>query len=405
MIRLRNVLGSIVGGLLLLIWSGTAGAADKQSCTDASAGTAPSTWKSSFQPGVETGEGIPRADLPGVMTRTVEYSGLLRKALGDPPGYGLEWHRRIGGQLFAGGPAQYITEVKLYAYECDGGILKREGDSTATAAINVNSTWVMSGNSTYPIGEKRHYSFASRIGEVRGFPAYQTDYHTAGKLVEWVVLVAKPGKRPFRFATRQEVLNSMLALNETKRAEAIAISDSLSPIRPQAVQEQDKQKELALFLKGAKDEQQRQNWIARFEHDYQTDDQKREAGRRKMNSFHDKIRVRLNTVMARYSPEELNQTGMSHPSSVMMPWDDFDFKPTHQEVCGKGICGDGHGRSFALPIRTYYDADVSIAVPQFFTVSFEWAAGSSLSNPPMEKMRDEFFARFDFSKLVALIGQ
>jgi hypothetical protein len=396
----------LLGALMLaLVLGGAAGAADKQQCTDASAGTAPSTWKSSFQPGVETGEGIPRADLPGVMTRTVEYSGLLRKALGDPPGYALEWHRSIGGQLFGGGPAQYITVVMLYAYECDRGILKREIESTATAAIDVNSIWVMSGIARYTIGGKPYYSFASRIGEVRGFPAYQTDYHSAGKLVEWVVLVAKPGKRPFGFATRKEHLDSMLELNEANRAKAIAISDSLSPIRPKAAQEQDKQKELALFLKGAKDEQQRQNWIARFEHDYQTDDQKREAARRKLNAFHDKVRVRLNTVMARYSPEELKQTGMSHPRSVMLPWDDFDFKPTHQEVCGKGVCGDGHGRSFALPIRTYFDADVSIAVPQFFTVSFEWAAGSSLGNPLMEKMRDEFFARFDFDKLVALLGQ
>jgi len=50
----------------------------------------------------------------------------------------------------------------------------------------------------------------------------------------------------------------------------------------------------------------------------------------------------------RYTPGQLSEVAENHPSDIEMAFEDFDFKKTHEEACGKGVCGDGFGRLLAL---------------------------------------------------------
>jgi len=78
-----------------------------------------------------------------------------------------------------------------------------------------------------------------------------------------VVLVSRPGKSPFKYASRRELLDHMLVLADEEWQKGLKTADMVNPIRPKDAQEKDKQKGLELFLKGAKNEQQKQKWTER----------------------------------------------------------------------------------------------------------------------------------------------
>lgn len=316
----------------------------------------PGTWKADFQKDTESTDKIPKAEMPRVLKETEVYADLLKNALNGNQGHAAEWYRSFGGDLFAGGPAKYQINVPLFRFDCEGGKLTHEDEHSEAAAVGVNTVWHMAGpEASTIINGKKHFAFGSPIGQIRGFPAFQTDYGgMAG--TRWVVLVARPGKlRPFHFATRREVLDSLKAQAEKETAEMMPKMNDIG--RKSA------QKQLAKTL------------------------------------------ARLETVRSRYTPAQLEETAQSHPSAISMAWDTFDFKKTKEESCGaKGTCADGWGRPFALPTRAYYDLTGSPAKPQFFTVVFEWAGGAREPDPRIAKLRDDFFARFDFDKLVSLLG-
>lgn len=327
------------------------------SCTPDSALDAPGTWKAEFQKDLETSDEIPKAETPGVLKETEVYADLLRSALNGNSGHAAAWYRSLGGELFRGGPAKYQVNVPLSRFYCEDGKLEAEDEHSEAAAIGVNTTWHMSGPSASTlINGKKHYDFGSPIGAIRGFPAYQTDYQGMGGITRWVVVVARPGKwHPFRFATRKEILDSL-------RAKAEKETEDMLP---------------------------------------KMNDVGRAAAKKQLA----KTLARLDAVRARYTPAQLDEPGQAHPSALSMAWSDFDFKKTKEEACGaKGTCADGWGRPFALPVRPYYDLTGSRAKPQFFTVVFEWAGGARVPDPRVAKLRDDFFARFDFDKLVSILG-
>lgn len=327
-------------------------------CTEESARSAPGTWTSRLQPDLETSDIIPKGEIPGVLKEMSGYADLLKAALGGNAGHKAVWYRSLGGRLFHDGPAKYETIVPLYRFECDDGKPGAEDEYSELASVAVNSTWNMSGPSAdIPINGKKHYSFGSPIGEIRGFPAYQTDITGFGNSTKWVVLVTRPGKlHAFHLATRREVLDSLKAQT-------------------------------------AKDWAERRAAI------------KDEAALARMRKQEAKTLARLDAVRARYAPAQLEETAQAHPSAMSLAWDDFDFKKTHEEACGKGVCGDGWGRPFALPVRSYYDLTGSVAKPQFFTVTFQWSGRGNQIDPAVAKLRDDFFARFDFDALVARLGK
>ena len=388
---------------MLLAWAGKAGAGEPPPCaSDESVRTVPGQWKAKLQKDIEIGTAIPAGELPGVLKAMEGRSELIHKALGEPVGYDAVWYRRVGGKLFGKGPAGTETIVARHKYICQKGRLFIEPEYDGVTTIASNTTWEMSGpEASYVIGGKNYYEFGSPIGEVRGFPAYQTDFRGGANVTSWVVLVTRPGKRNFHLATRKEVLDSVKADNEKLRADELDKITRYTPVRPKAAQEQDKAKDLALFLKGAKDDAQRQKWTERFEKDYRTDEQKRDALLEKVNKIHDKVRGHLDQVRARYTAAQLEETAMTHPNYITMPDERFDFLPTHQEKCGKGDCGERHGRPFAAP-GPDYNPSAPAGKPLFFAVIFQWAGGDrGAQDPRREKLRDAFFANLDFDRLVS----
>ncbi len=399
----KSAVGAAVA--LLLLCSPSV-AAEKKHCTDASVLEVQGRWVSRSEKDVDVQQSkiIPQSEWPEVKRRTDVYAELIRQALGEFKGYDVVASRSVGGALFKDGPAMYRSEVYMYDFFCLNGVLHGYLDKNpdaaydygaTTAAIQVNGVWDMAGpEAGHVINGKHYYHFGSPIGEIRGFPAFEVSN-------KWVVLVYKPGKSPFVYASRKELLDELRARNEQERAKGLKTADSINAIRPQAVQDKDREKELALFLKGAKDEQQRQKWTERFNKDYRTDEQKRDEARKKFTRIYDRIRARLDAVEARYTQEQLKEAAMTAFSETnFSASEDFDFKPTKQEASGtaKSMSGDYFGKPYALPHRAYFEAGLPKSVPQFFTVSFEWEP-----NKASQKRRDDFFARFDFDKLVSLL--
>lgn len=401
----KSALITVLASLMLC---GLSVAAEKNACTDLSASEAQGRWRSDVEKDVDVEQSsiIPKSEWSSVKKRTDVYAELLRQALGEFKGYDAVGHRSVAGALFKDGPAMYRYNIYMYDFFCRNGILhgyldKNPDDAydfgDLVVAIQVNGVWDMAGpEARYVIGEKRHYQFGTPIGEIRGFPVFEAGH-------KWVVLVSRPGKSPFIYASRKKLLDELRGRNEKDRAEQLKTADKFDPVRPQAEQDKDREKELARFLIGAKDEQIRRKWTDRFNNDYRTDEQKHEEHLKKINAYHDKVRIRLDTVEARYTPERLKEPAMTDigvASSAMQ--EDFDFKPAKQEVCGKSpSCGEHHGMPYAIPNRNYFDLDLPRSAPQFFTVAMEWHSGDKDS----VKRRDDFFEHFDFDRLVALLGK
>ena len=406
-----------MAAMALLLCGSAAVAVEKGACTDTSAIETQGTWKSMRDPGVDIEQSsiIPKVEWPALAKRMDVYAGILHQALGQQRGYEATWHRSVGGDFFKGGPAKIEVEAPLFRYYCDRSALKLNDEYSDLVSIQANGVWHMAGpEAGYVIGDKHAYRLGSPIGEIRGFPVFEADWHGTPPQITWVVLVAKPGKSPFTYITRKELLDHLKTLNEKNRTENLKLADNVNAIRPQAAQDKDRGKELALFLKGAKDEQQRRKWTERFNNDYRTDEQKREEARKKFNLIHDKIRARLDTVAARYTPELLGQTAITGINYTnYSPDEKFDFIPTKQEVCGKSTaCGEHHGTPLAVPNRDYFDPALPKSAPQFFAVTFTWKTHVVkrdgkyvVEEPKWEKIRDDFFARLDFDRLVSLLGK
>ena len=389
---------ALITVLASLAFCGLSVAAEKNSCTDMSASEAQGRWRSGIEKDVDVEQSsiIPKAEWSAVKKRTDVYSELLRQSLGEFKGYDAVGHRSVAGALFKDGPAMYRYDVYMPDFFCLNGVLHgyldKHPDSEydwggSVVSIQVNGVWDMAGpEARYVIGEKKYYQFGTPIGEIRGFPVFE-----AGD--KWVVLVSRPGQSPFIYASRKQLLDELHGRNEKARADELKTADKFDPIRPQDEQDKDREKELARFLIGAKDEQMRKKWTERFNNDYRTDEQKHEAHLKKINASYDKARIRLDTVEARYTPKQLEEPAMTDigvASATMQ--DDFDFKPAKQEVCGKSpSCGDHHGMPYAIPNRNYFDLGLPKSAPQFFTVAIEW-------NKDSVKRRDDFFASFDFDK-------
>jgi len=71
-----------------------------------------------------------------------------------------------------------------------------------------------------------------------------------------------------------------------------------------------------------------------------------------------------------------------------------------------------HGKPFAIPDKASFDPNVPASTAQFLTVSFTWTdhvvrrnGKYELENPKWEKIRDDFFNRLDFDRLVSMLGK
>lgn len=383
-------------------------------CTDESVARIPARWQKIVQPSVDldTSPHIPKSELPKLRAQMESYVEVLRRALGDLNGYHVRWYSSSGPLLYRSGPASYFLHAPMYPLECVNGLAKAGTDEREHVSIEVNGMWHLYGGRHAPRVRGRNYQvIGSPLGEVRGFPVFETSWQgvPGAQRIRQVLLVHKPGKRPFRFATRKELLEALTAANEEARADSLAKYEKYYRIRPKAEQEQERAKELALFLKGARDEQQKQRWTERFDKDYRTDEQKHEEQIRKFNAVYDKNRAHFDKLLAAQTPAQLDEIAYADGFDAD---DRFQFTPPKSAVCPKTECSEHLGKPLAIPVRSYYDETLPRSSPQLILVSFELLATAVrrngeyfVENPPLEKMRDEFFARLDFDRLVSMIGK
>jgi hypothetical protein len=339
--------------LIVLSAVGAAGAKELGPCTEGSAQEKAGVWKGIVEHSIDVqGSSIAKAEQPDVIKRMAVFAEVLHQALGEQKGYDARWYRSAGGEVYKGGPKSYRLNVPLYSYSCSGGRLDLEGEYSGEVSIHANGVWAMSTGDRHVINKKTYYQLGSPIGEIRGFPAFEADTHNSpgGVQITWVVLVSKPGKSPFKYASRRELLDHMLAAADEEWQKGLKTADMVNPIRPKDAQEKDKQKGLELFLKGAKDEQQKQKWTERYLKDYRTDEQKREKARSKFNKVHDKTRAYLDGIRAKLTAEQLEQPALVS-ANTLYPDEYFKFSPTKLEFCGgRTMCENTmHGKPFAIP--------------------------------------------------------
>lgn len=380
-------------------------------CTQESAKTTSGKWT------LEVHNYRNSPESPALLKKLEEQAELLRKAIGDPP-IGFDAHGAIDFPTPSNSkfPITISVNSPFYHYYCDNGKLEVADEYSDEAWIVSNPK----GGGPFKIGSKNFRLLGSPIGEIRGYPAFEHDW--TGDLTgncatfTWTVLVTKKGKSPYHYASRKEILEHCFAVVEKQRPVHLAGCDYM-PIRPADVQAAEKQKELASFLLGAKDDATRKTRTDRFNNDYRTDQQLLEECRQKMKAMDDQTFARLELVRDRYSQEELMQTAyvfkwLTNYDNEFTENDfEFDFPkidPDCRPADYGGNCDpERMGKPFVLLNRDYLDPSLTNTSPQYFSVGIKWTAckANKFHNEAGEKMRDDFFKRFDFDRLADMLGK
>lgn len=384
----------------------------KGPCTTESAKMAPGKWT------VAAFNSLPdNPAVPAIVRNLEKEAEILHRALGEPVGFDARGYFRVPGNPFTQkSPQPLEVNVPFYSYYCDEGKVAAEEEYSGGVMIHTNSTWPMGDLKGIKIGAKTFRMLGSPIGEIRGYPAFEADWKSNpdGANFTWAVLVSKKGMSPFRYATRTEILDHLVQIVEKKHPENQALLDQYTLIRPEEVQAAEKQKELASFLDGARDDATRKSRTERFNKDYRTDQQKLEEMKKKSTGISDKVAANLAAVRARYTPEQLKEPGYVYPwllnYNTEFNEEDFDFTlPKNDPYCRPADYTNcpNMGKPLAIFKGEYFDRDLPSTSPQYFTVAFSWTAikADKFRNEESEKLRDEFFARFDFDQLVSLLGK
>jgi len=383
---------------------------EQDPCTEKSAENTPGKWKKDVFNSIADNPG-----LPALVKKLEMQENILHKALGNPVGFDANCYFWVPENPFTSKKRPVMeVNVNFYHYYCDEGKLDVNSEYTDGANITGISS-LRSGR--FIIGAKKFMLLGSPIGEIKGYPAFEQDWTGSpggeAATFKWTVFVSKKGTPLYRFATRKEVLDHLELVVEKQRPEDLISLGLIFPIRPADVQEAERKKELAWFIATAKDEAQRKNWTDRFNKDYRTDQQKLQEAKDKINASADRVMANLAKIRARYTPAELEE------AAYMYTWltnyntafyeEDFDFDAPKNDPIPRptNIEDELMGKPLAIQKINYFDTNLPSTTPQYFIVSFSWTAGKSngFRNEKYEKLRDDFFTRFDFDQLYGMLGK
>jgi hypothetical protein len=383
---------------------------EQEPCTQKSVENTPGKWKKDAFVNYSENPGF-----PSFVKKLEAQEDILHMALGNPVGFDAHCYYWMSENPFTSKkhPSMEIN-VNFYDYFCDDGTLEVETEYSDGAYITGVSS-LRGGN--FKIGPKKFKLMGSPIGEIKGYPAFEQDWTGTpsgnGATFTWTVIVSKKGVPLYRYASRKEVLDHIVQVVGTRRPQDIALLEQYFQIRPADVQEAERKKELAYFIGPAKDDAQRKNWTERFNKDYQTDQQKRDEAVAKCNASADKVLANVDKIRARYSAAELEEPAYVYKwltnYDTGFGEDDFDFAlpKNDPEPRPTNIEDKNMGKPFAIQKTKYFDQTLPATTPQYFIVSFSWTAGKAKGfiNEKGEKLRNDFFARFDFDKLADMIGK
>jgi hypothetical protein len=380
-------------------------------CTPESAKKAPGKWT------VDPFTMLPaNPALPALVKNFQIEADLIHKALGEPVGFNARCYFYVADNPFIKKtPHRLEVNVPFFHYYCDNGKLGVNEEYSDGALLYSNSTWPMGGATGIKLGDKTFRTLGSPIGEIHGYPAFEADWSEgpAGATFTWVVLVKKKEIPLYRYASKEEILDHLEQMADKTRSEYQARIDKYMIIRPEDVQAEERKAELASFLDGATSDGARKSRTERFNKEYRNDLQKKEDAKKKATEEADKVDASLTRVRARYSPEQLKEPG--YVANWLINYNEgfdeinFDFdEPKTDPFCRPTYGSDCQmGKPFALFNKSYLDPALPSTSAQYFTLAFRWTAlkADNYRNPQGEKLRDEFFARFDFDQLAALLGK
>lgn len=396
--------------------TGTVGA--QQKCSPESAETLPGKWIKDNDPTANaTVGGFPAAKLPDLLKSMDRYHALLEKLYPGLKGNRIKWSKRVfQDQIFGSDRPGAETRFFINKYVCSGGQLY-DNIITERSAIFIyaNSLEAIAKNSgqlhdgkydTYK--GKMIYPISHRLGTHKGFDYFEP-FSGGGFSAGWglqhfrLVLITFPGKLPFRYLTRAEIIDFLRQQMDEKEKTETARLTSIHPIRPKAVQDAEKEKQLERLKKDYPNNPRR---AQRFLEDYKTDEQKYDEAAKGTKESFAKKRNRLEELEKKYEGKlrEIATLwqGNLHYSQINENWDFTADKMNDDHLCNeKGFCR--HGNAWIVMNEDYFDKKLPPSVPQFFTVSFGWRTNQFRSW--FLERKDHWLANFDFSALAGMLGK
>ena len=272
----------------------------------------------------------------------------------------------------------------------------------------IKNTGQMHNNKLDSYKGKTIYRISYRLGTHKDYSYFEPPA-SSGFSAGWglqhfrLVLITYPGKLPFRYLTRAELIDFLRQqTNEYEKIETDRLK-LVYPVRPKEVQEQEKNQMVEKLKKEYPNTPRR---VQRYLEDYKTDEQKfNEAAKNTLEAFNKK-RKRLDELEKKYEGR-LDETGTTLAAYLFYDliddkWDFVPDKLTDDHLCDEnGICR--HGNAWVMFNEDYFNKKLPPEVPQFFTVSLGWRTNSFRQY--YLDMRDDWLKRFDFKKLEAMLGK
>ena len=278
----------------------------------------------------------------------------------------------------------YANSIALIDYFCENGKEKVNGENEAQAGffLYANSMeWIANiyGADLEKENENGYVPLLDMPTGKNGI--YYFTLKDEFKYHKTAVLITKEDVLPFSYVTRKEFLNIRRAKLEKKRAEEMAKSAKSYTVRPKAEQEAAKQKEIA----DLKRDNYSQPYIDRFLKDYQTDEQKRDAGLQRTSKYYDEPLKLINELLSNSSEKDLSQP------AIIKGQDEYDVFT--------GFVTDDKGVCLVKPNRAYYNKSLPKTAPQFFSVFYSWSDQFPVSAKGIEGIRKSL----DYEQLKGMI--
>lgn len=390
----------------------------QQNCEQAKADSLPGKWiKENDQTGTATDGGYPAAKLPDLLKSMDRYQALVKNLYPDLKGNKIVWNKRIfQDPVFKSNRPGTETHFFINKYVCNKGqfydniISERSAIfiyANSLEAIAKNSGMLQNGKyDTYK--GLNIYQISYRLGNYKGHDYFEPPAgsgFSAGWGLEHfrLVLITYPGKLPFLYLTRAEIidfLRQQMDENEKIETERLKL---IYPVRSKTMQDAEKEKQIEKHKKEYPDNPRR---LQRFLEDYKTDEQKFDDAAKGTRELFAKKRNRLKELEKKYEGklEEIATLwqGNLHYSQINENWDFAEDKQKDDHLCNEnGFCR--HGNAWIVINEDYFDKKLAPHVPQFFTVSFAWRTNDFRSW--FLKRKDHWMENFEFSKLAGMLGK
>lgn len=357
-----------------------------QDCTPEVLAQKPGQWKKS----PDFNLNLPKEILSKAKTVVAPLSKLFFEVYPQPRGCEAKWYESYGSATYDIGLAQsYEFTSYFLMYRCKNNkkdfFLVEETDNW----IYIRANYCGGLNDFLKVNAKKYWTI-KRPKELKDgmiyfeYPSVSSNI-SANEMWVYAWMITYPGKLPYIPVTRREYLEEARQEIAKTQTEVIEGAKKNTTIRPAAVQEAAKQREVEYFKKNYPDNPRR--W-QRYLEDYQTDEQKLQASINHMTKQYQATLKIMNDLLKNLSPEELQKPAVVSEIAAAF----------------KGFEDDFIERNANMLIRwnpDYFNKELSKAVPQFFTVLIR----ERRADLPAVEITRLFKQKFRFDALSSMLGK